>query len=243
MELSDLFVALSVEDRLKVIFLLEKENLTLTSISRKMNLSLQESSRQLSRLKEEKLLKKNDTGHYYLTPYGRAVLCIILNQQFLVKNCDYFLKHTLSKMHSEHISRIGELNQSIRIKKIMNVIELIEASIQRASQEIILICDQILTRTISAIELKSHDGVDCTLFLADVIYSRFFEKLRSCKIKKLPLKDIQTFLLLTEREAIVSFPDVSGNLDYSEVFYAQDEKSRKWCYDLFIHYSKFRCLH
>jgi replicative DNA helicase len=57
LELSDLFVALSVEDRLKVIFLLEKENLTLTSISRKMNLSLQESSRQLSRLKEEKLLK------------------------------------------------------------------------------------------------------------------------------------------------------------------------------------------
>ncbi len=52
-----MFVALSVEDRLKVIFLLEKENLTLTSISRKMNLSLQESSRQLSRLKEEKLLK------------------------------------------------------------------------------------------------------------------------------------------------------------------------------------------
>ena len=60
--LCNLFFELSNEDRLRIFFQLEGKALRMTHLSRELDLTIQETSRHLSRLSEKKLIQKDVEG-------------------------------------------------------------------------------------------------------------------------------------------------------------------------------------
>ena len=48
-------------------------------------------------------------------------------------------------------------------------------------------------------------------------------------------KDISVALILNEREAAVSFPNASGEVDLSKMFYSDNPEFHDWCLDYFNH--------
>ena len=123
-ELSDFFLELAHGDRLKALSLIEKERLKLTHISERLNLSVQETSRHLSRLRDAKLIGRNVDGFYHLTPFGLAILHLLPSYNFILRNRDYFQDHDPSCLPPEFIERIGELEEYKPGEGVMQVLHL-----------------------------------------------------------------------------------------------------------------------
>ena len=45
--------------------------------------------------------------------------------------------------------------------------------------------------------------------------------------------NVQTVVVLNEKEACVSFPDLKGKSDITQMFYGTDPEFREWCLDFF----------
>ena len=124
--LYELLFELSNEDRYRILINLDREALTVTSISETLNLSKQEVSRHISRLSNAKLTQKRTDGSYYLTQYGKLVLKQIPGLNFISQHKGYFSTHTLTGIPLEFINRIGDLSNSNYSDDVMVVLYNIE---------------------------------------------------------------------------------------------------------------------
>ena len=89
---SNLLFELSSTDRLDILFLLRKTPLKLSHISKKLDFTVQETSRNITRLSEAKMIRKEVDGAFYLTPYGEEALNLLSGFKFLFKNIFYKLR-------------------------------------------------------------------------------------------------------------------------------------------------------
>ena len=48
-------------------------------------------------------------------------------------------------------------------------------------------------------------------------------------------KQVQTAVILNEKEACVMFPRMDGEVDLTEAFYSDKESFHEWCLDYFRH--------
>ena len=147
-ELSDFFLELAHGDRLRALLLIEKEGLKLTHISERLGLSMQETSRHLSRLRDAKVIRKEIDGFYYLTPFGRIALQLLPGYNFILKNRDYFQDHDPSCLPGEFIRRIGELEQYKPGEGVMQVLHLALVVMEEAREYVWILTDQVMTPAI-----------------------------------------------------------------------------------------------
>jgi predicted transcriptional regulator len=75
---SSLLFELSSSDRLDILSLLKRTPLKLSHISKKLDFTVQETSRNITRLSEAKLIRKDVDGAFHLTPYGEEALNLLL---------------------------------------------------------------------------------------------------------------------------------------------------------------------
>jgi len=76
-ELAELFFRFSTSDRLTLISAIKAEKLRLTQLAKKFSATVQETSRQLIRLGDAKLIEKDSSGFYSLTALGRLLLDLL----------------------------------------------------------------------------------------------------------------------------------------------------------------------
>ena len=166
-ELSDFFLELAHSDRLRALFLIEKERLKLTQISERLNLSMQETSRHLSRLRDAKLIRKDADGFYYLTPFGHTTLHLLPGYNFILKNRDYFQDHDLSRLPPEFIRRIGELEEYEPGKGVMQVLHLAVVVVEEAKEYVWIMTDQVMTPIIPMIREGHAKGIIFRILLPE----------------------------------------------------------------------------
>jgi predicted transcriptional regulator len=236
-KLSKFYSELSNEDRLRILFLTADERLNLTQIAIRIHASIQETSRNLTRLRKDKFVRKTAEGHYRITPYGRANLYIITNQKYLCKNQDYYSRHNVSDIPTEFICRIGEMENCTKIDRIMKVILQIEQCIAKSEQKILLMYDQVISSSLLTIENKIKSGIILTQILPkDVFLSVDIKRIITGSNHERTLSQVKSFLLVTEKEALVAHSDWYDRIDYNEAFLTQDQTARKWCLDLFNYF-------
>jgi predicted transcriptional regulator len=244
---SELFFELSNEDRLNILYLLEKNALKLTQISKKLDLTSSEVHRQLSRLTDAKLVARNVEGSHILTPYGKQCIRWIPGYKFISENRDYFQSHSFSQIPSEYLNRLGELSKSSYIDDALISVSNIESMIQNANEYILIIHDQFL---LSAYPLASdaiNRGVtirtiDPVVYRPSIsIRGKVDEKhqeilstaLRNERLLNRQLESFDVFMWMSESEtSILSFPDLKGRFDYTG-FTSNDTVFLKWCRNLF----------
>jgi len=239
-ELSDFFLELAHSDRLRTIFLIEKEKLKLTQISERLNLSMQETSRHLSRLRDAKLIGKDIDGFYYLTPFGGIALQLLPGYNFILKNRDYFQDHDLSSLPPEFIKRIGELEDYKPGEGVMQVLHLAVVVIQEAREYVWILTDQVMTPTIPMIGEGFAKGLRFRVLLPEQLtLPSGFQLPQPAPTSPIEIKwlgEVRVCIMMNEALAGLCLRNSAGKIDYGTGFGSKDPEFHKWCRDLFLHY-------
>ena len=245
-----LFFEISNEDRMRILQEIDQAPLKLTNISRKLDLTSSETHRQLSRLSEAKLVKKDVEGFFCLTPFGRQVLFWIPGYKFMADNREFFQNHTLSGIHPNFLSRLGDLSISDFSDDALVTVSHIETMITEAEEYIQNIHDQFLLNayplaseaiqrgvTIRSIDPVTYNPpIQIKGEVSVEVIQIMSKALDDGKIINRQLENFDVFLWMSEKEvAILSFPKMEGKFDYHG-FISKDENFHNWCNDLFKHY-------
>lgn len=248
--LCNIFFELSNEDRLEMLFKLQEDHMKVTMLSRELEITTQECSRHIARLSEAKLVEKDPEGFFNLTQYGRASLKLIPSWRFISEHSDYFNAHSLEKIPSEFVCRIGELRKSEPTENVMVTFHVVESLIKNAEEYVWLMHDQYLLNTLPLLRERLERGVTVRTFEPQTMEPKrildpmrphyideddeiFFMKVwESGQVSTRFSDDIEAFLYVSEKEAVIAFPLSDGSFDYLG-FYSKDPSMRRFCRDLF----------
>lgn len=236
--LGKLLFELANQDRLQILQEIQSKPMRLTQVSEKLDLTVQETSRHLSRLSDAKLIVKNADGLYELVPYGAYVINQLAGLDFLSIHQDYFAKHNLSNLPEEFMARIGELQGSGFIDDVMVAFSQAENLISQADEYIWIIGNQVLMSTLPHLEVATKRGAQFRLILPEnLVPPPGFKPLPTVpgKIERRTLKHVDFIMTVSEKQARVGFLSVDGKLDPS-AFEAKTASAHKWCRDLYMHY-------
>jgi predicted transcriptional regulator len=249
--LCDLLFEVSNEERMRILHRLEEGGMTITSLSRALDITTQEASRHVSRLGEVGLTVRDPEGHHSLTPYGRLTLRQIRGVEFTSLHRDYFKAHTLAALPTEYVGRIGELAGSALTENVMVTIHSIEETIQEAEEYLLNINVPYIASAFPLIRESIERGVKARflhtrdLVLPEIMRDdrdqtfsdQILAKARRSGIYEERLIDeIDLVLYMSERRvAVVTFPQEDGDFDFLG-FTSTDEAVHRWCSDVFQHY-------
>jgi predicted transcriptional regulator len=196
---------------------------------------------------------KDSEGFFNLTQYGRASLKLIPSWRFISEHSDYFNTHSLEKTPSELVCRIGELQKSTPTENVMVTFHIVESLIKNAGEHVWLMHDQYILNTLPLLRERLEKGVTFRTFEPQTREPRrsldpmrpdyvteddefFFMKVwESGQVSTRFSDDIEAFLYVSEKEAVIAFPLSDGSFDYLG-FYSQDPSMRRFCRDLFDSY-------
>jgi predicted transcriptional regulator len=238
MKVFDLLFELANSDRLKIMFLAEKQNLKLSHISKKLDMTVAETSRHLQRLSEARLLEKDSDGLYEITPFGKLTLSLIPSFEFISKHNDYFAAHSISSLPYEFVCRIGNLANSTFTNDVMVAFHDVETIIEEAQEYVWILSNQILMSTVPLLEKSAKRGVSLRFILpVDLIPPPGYKPLPAIpnKIERRNLQKVNQVIVMSEKRARLFFPFGDDKMDYTG-FASTDEIGQIWCYDLFRHY-------
>lgn len=249
--LCDLLFELSNEDRLQILYELEKENLKLSHIAKKLDFTVQETTRNLARLVEAKMAIRTPNGAYEITSYGHQAIRLLDGYKFLSKHSDYFVNHSLTELPHKFLTRMGELNECKPVKRLMDTFGIIEKILREAEDYYLYITNETLS-TASGYQLSIRaldngvrgkgikpTGFERSRIISDNIPEEIWKELGSYKangsLENKYLERIDIGLFMSEKEVLFDFPDNAGNFDYIG-FTSTDEKAVEWCKDVFDYY-------
>ena len=245
--LHEFLFELASGDRLNILLLLEKEPLRLSNLSKKLNSTVQETSRNTSRLTEARLIAKETDGSFRLTAYGEETLNLLEGFSFLSKHREYFLTHTLSTLPKQFSNSLASLCGCELIDDVMVAFSNVESMIQQAEEHVWILSNQILVSTIPKLEEALERGVEFRLILPlgvtppkdaleRMLSPVFFEAIKKGKFENRFLEKIDVLICLSEKElGALAFLNIEGKMDYRG-FRATDEMSFNWARALFSHY-------
>ena len=250
MQVSDylkIFEVLANSSRIEIMQNLIVQSMKLGQLSKKMDSSIQGLQRHVDKLLDASLILKNSDGEFSVSPIGVAVLNQISAFEFLSKHKDYFKNHNFGDLPSEFIQRIGDLNESQFISSTMDNWQHAK-NFQLEAKEYLCGISHIL-----AIEFFEFlidmlkKGVKFSAILGEntIIPKGFFEKIGELDLEQFAKKGlinqrmipkVSLTVVITENEAMVSFPKMDGNVDDSSSFVSKDKKFHQWCMDVFNYY-------
>lgn len=237
-KLCSLLFELSNVDRLKILLKLQSEEFRMSKIAQKLELSVQETSRHLSRLGDSKMISKEPDGNYRITPYGQLSIELISGLEFISNNQEYFMHHKLLQIPESFVKRAGALRKCSYTDDVMLAFHKTEIIIQEAERYVWIMSNQILMSTLPFLEEALKRKVELKLILPeDLIPPAGFKPLPQMGelIKRRTLKKIDTIIISSEKEARIAFPTIENKMDQIG-FGTKDKDSLNWCKDLFQYY-------
>jgi predicted transcriptional regulator len=186
-------------------------------------------------MSQAKLIERGPEGTYSTTRFGRLLMTLSVSMNLVYKNDDYFLTHSLSSIPLPFVNRIGELSQSTLVSDLNEDLSRWDALVKAAKEHVWVI-------TPKAMEHLSKVMAD--RLLEDVkLRSIFREDMRESKVslpsgknveRKL-IQEVPVIMIISEKEASVSFPRLNGNVDFPS-FFGNDPIFLRWANDLYLDY-------
>jgi len=233
-DLSSLLFELSSNERMTILENLRKEELKLSHIAKRQDITIPEASRHLQRLSDAHLIQKDLGGSYHLTSYGELVLRQLPGVDFLLGNRQYFLEHDASHLPHKFISRIGELSLGSLNKDALACVAHAERALKQAEEFSWSLTDQVIASSSTIIEEKIKAGIKIRSILPEkLVIPPGYNPPHDVERRTLPIIEIR--VMVTEKEAMLGLPFLSGQMDYAQII-SKDSKFCEWCRDLYLFY-------
>jgi predicted transcriptional regulator len=232
-----LFFELSNESRLGILRELQAKGLKMQEIARRLDLTTTDAFRQMQRLSEASLIQKQPDGSYTITQYGKLVLQLSSPLEFLLKHREYFLTHDLWCLPYQFVNRIGELSHAtLSMDSIENLNEA-QRMVEEAEQYMWGGGGEQPLRSVGLIayEQKPKETKFKFLFPDKFLPDSQLPPKIAQNIEWRGLSDMPVNIVLTEKEAGISFRLIGGRADYAG-FLGKDPIFINWVKDLFLYY-------
>ncbi|OGD56012.1 hypothetical protein A3K78_02945 [Candidatus Bathyarchaeota archaeon RBG_13_52_12] len=242
----DLLFEISNEYRHAILVLLKEKPLRVTDIAKQQHLTTQEISRHVSRLGEVGLTYKDIDGFYHLTPYGESIHILLEEFQFVSKHREYFVNHSIAHLQPEFVKRMGELSNSVKTSSLMGFLHFVDEAIREAKEYVWLQVDQYPLMSLGSIVDALKRGVRFRIIenkemlsgpqisLESIEETQVLARARhSPLVERRIIEKADFYMLTSENKCAVAFPTQEGKYDYLG-FTASDERSLRWCNDLFL---------
>lgn len=210
----------------------------LSHISKKLDMTVTETSRHLQRLSDARLIQKDVEGLYGLTPFGALVLSLLSGLGFVSKYRDFFMEYDVSCIPYEFIDRIGELAEGGLGTDTFKNLEETEKMFREAREFIWILSDQILTSSAPIVADRVKGPFEYRVILPVTAMppdSKSPIPSTMPGVQKRVLQKVELVIVVTEKVAAFCLPNLSGRIDYTG-FGGSDPKFHKWCKDLFLYY-------
>lgn len=241
---ADYVLELASSQRLSILVALLGKNLTPTAFAKEIDATKQEVHRNFSRLEEHGLIKKQVNGTYSLTTFGQVVCTQVPSLVFISQNREYFDYHTFGDVPHKFQMRCGQLANSIHVKGISKVLEQWKSIYNNSNEYVYEILSEVPLDLIEPLVKKVKKGIKFNYVFSE---SAVVPKGRKALLKKLGFdkllekgmierkmeKNVQTVVVLNEKEACLLFPKLDGESDLTEMFYSDDSMFHEWCLDYF----------
>lgn len=257
-DLCDLLFELSNEDRLRILYQLNKEAMNVTNLSKTLSLTTQESSRHISRLGKAGLTQKDVDGFHHLTPFGELVLKQLEGLKFTSQQKDYFRSHFTMHLPQEFISRIGDLSKSKYVNDVSATFYISEKMHKEAEKYVWSITGGIAPPSILSllkealerkVQIRNIVELSTRIILPQMgewfvskevqaMIPTFNQARMNGFLQERVLEQVNIYLIMSEKAvAGLAFPSQEGRYEYSLMgFTSTDERAHKWCEDLFQYY-------
>lgn len=235
--LEKLFFELASENRLGILHELQKGNLRMQQIARRLGVTPTEAFRQLERLSSASLVQRRPDGSFALTEYGKQVLQISTSLAFISKHRDYFSTHELTKLPPQFVSRLGELSGAKMEADAIETINRGSDAFTRAKRYTWGIGEgSIPKHMVPVMNEQVSSGVEVRMIISGTLpppKENIIEEPRNAEIRV--LGDCPVIIALTERDAVVALRQTGGKVDYAG-FVGDDPVFHDWVRDVFLYY-------
>lgn len=244
--LDTLFIELASESRRSILHILKVKNEKLSKIAVSLDITIQEAHRNSVRLAKCGLIDKKSDGSFSLTSLGRIIVMQVASFSFPIQHKDYFEKHTTGELATKHIRRIGDLAESKQITGMGPVLENWKRIGNEAKEFIRIITTEYpldmaktyVDNASSGISFHYVFGHNTTVPKGrdEMLKKASWGKLMTEGfIQRKMVKKVQVCVTVTEKEACIFFPDLSGNTDMMSGLFSCDSIFMEWCRDYFQH--------
>lgn len=245
---ADLLYELASSSRLAILYELSKgRELRLGDVARALNLTMQETHRNMVRLVDAGLVTKNTNGRFMLTEYGMLSARQLDYFRFIAKHRDLLRSYTLTKVPSVFINRLNELVNCRVVHGVSVVLEKLKALEARAEEYLYIIVAQAWYEEGNILIDRLSNGINIRMILTnstivpkEIIDSGIPKTRRGFELKGVLqtriVKGVGAAIYVSERQAGLMLPNLSGIFDMNMLFLSDDKYFHTWCSDLFIHY-------
>jgi predicted transcriptional regulator len=231
-----LFFELASESRLGILRELQRENLKMQEIARRLDVTATEAFRQLERLGAAKLVLRQPDSTFALTEYGKLTLQLCSALVFVDKHKEYFSTHDLMRLPTQFINRLGELSGAIFSADTVENLNICEHAMTVAEEYSWGIAEGTVPQHMAPImEAQMHRGVKMRFLIPESRFQPFVRPQGARSVEGRSLPEIPVIMVLTEKIAGICFRQVGGRIDYAG-FFGEDSTFHSWVRDLFVYY-------
>ncbi|MCV0401824.1 MAG: helix-turn-helix domain-containing protein [Nitrosopumilus sp.] len=235
---------LASPQRMEILFKLLEKNSTPTALAKEIDATKQEVHRNFTRLEDSGLIEKKTDGKYTLTTFGRTMCTQIPSLVFVSQNRKYFEEHDFGEVPHKFQMRCGQLANSQHIKGVSKVLEQWKCVYKNSNEYIYEVLSEVPLDLIEPLVKKIKKGVKFNYIFSEsavvppgrkaLLKKLGFDKLiEKGLIERKMEKNVQTVLVMNEKEACLMFPTLDGDHDITEMFYSDDAMFHEWCLDYF----------
>lgn len=235
--LEKLFFELASESRLSMLRLLQKENLKMQEIARRLDVTATEAFRQLERLSAALLVKKLPNGTFILAEYGKLVLQLSASLDFVSKHKEYFSTHDLMRLPSQFVSRVGELSEAEYSADTIASLNRAERLFIEAQEYGWGIAEGTVPEHMAPImDALIRKGIKFRFLIPEKRLTPDFNTSDPPRnVAGRGLTDLPAIVIVTEKEAGICLRQLDGKMDYAG-FFGKDPAFHNWARDLFLFY-------
>ena len=218
-----------------ILLKLQEKSWKIHAMGKSLDLTTTETFRQLQRLSKNSFITKDADGGYNLTPFGKLVLFLSPSFGFIFRHKQYLLEHDIWHLPPEFIFRIGELSGGTLTAQ-FEAVKRVEEMLKAAEEHIWTLTSQVFAVHGRAVDERLREGVKFrSLHPKAMLQTELdYDEFKDCVERKY-LPQTSKILVITEKEAMVALPLISGNPDVA-AFFGKDPSFKKWATDLYLHY-------
>ena len=243
-ETADNFLELASSQRLEILFRLLAKRSTPTFLAKEIGSTKQEVHRNFSRLEDTGLIEKGTDGKFGLTTFGKTICTQVPALVFLSRNRKYFEDHTFENIPTKFIMRTGQLATATHIKGVSKTLEQWKSIYKNSNEYIYEILTEVPLDLIEPLIKRVKKGIKFQYIFSEnavvpkgrksILKKLDFDKLiEKGLVERKMESEIQTVVVLNEKEACIMFPNIEGESDITEMLYSDDPMFHEWCLDYF----------
>ncbi len=241
-----LFFELAGDLRLSMLAKLSQKSSRLSQLASDLDATMQEAHRNMTRLIESGLVAKGKEGELMLTAYGKTVVLLIPSYEFLYRNKEFFLDHSLGDLSLKFIQRMGAFSSCEVVYGVMAILQRWKNLYAESERYIKEIMAQVPLDLIETVSSRVEQGVKFSyIFSANAVVPKGRNQLLQKVgwrnfiskgiVERRMLPEVKLMTIFNEKQGCVLFPNMKGEPDLNVMFYGADREFLEWCADLFTH--------